>query len=185
MFGTFIDGLIKQQVSTYINQKIGGALDLGKTETSGLADQMIGSLLGGLAHNSKSDTGATSLLNALDKDHDGSILDDLSDIASMENKGQGIVTHIFGNKKAKVTALIAEKTGLDTTTIEQLLTGVAPVLMGALGKKQHEEKLDTKQLTHLLTEEKNNLDTDSSLSPLLALLDKDGDGDVDLDDLTS
>ena len=130
MFGTFIDGLIKQQVSTYINQKIGGALDLGKTETSGLADQMIGSLLGGLAHNSKSDTGATSLLNALDKDHDGSILDDLSDIASMENKGQGIVTHIFGNKKAKVTALIAEKTGLDTTTIEQLLTGVAPVLMG-------------------------------------------------------
>ena len=45
---------------------------------------------------------AESLNNALDKDHDGSILDDSSQLEARQNEGGSILSHIFGNDKATV-----------------------------------------------------------------------------------
>lgn len=186
MLWKFIEGLVKKQVSSYINQKLGTSIDLSDWRASdGLAHQLIWSLMGGLAKNTKSPQGANALLSALDKDHDGSVLDDLGDLAGLESKGKGIVQHILGSKKWAIAQMIAQKTGIDVSTVEHLLAGVAPVLMGSLGKEKRAGNLDTTKINEILKTETQDLDTDGSLDPFLSLLDKDGDGDVDLDDLTS
>jgi hypothetical protein len=44
---------------------------------------------------------AEALNNALDKDHDGSILNDSSQLEARESEGGSILSHIFGGDKSK------------------------------------------------------------------------------------
>ena len=80
---------------------------------------------------------------AIRRDHDGAILDQLSDylggtatLDSRTTDGAGILDHVLGggNQESMARALSA-KTGLDLGSILQLLPLLAPILMGMLGRK--------------------------------------------------
>lgn len=135
-------------------------------------------LLGALNKNTQSQSGAESLHHALVNDHDGSILDDvLGNVTkpSTQADGAAILGHILGNKEDLVEQGIAQVTGLDKQTSTQLMTMVAPLVLGALGKQQQQQGLDAQGIAGLLQTEREE---NEQLSGLAALLDLDGDGDA-------
>ena len=81
---------------------------------------------------------AESLNNALDKDHNGSILNNPSQALEKESEGNSILDHIFGSKKSAVESSLASQTGISMSTIGPLLATLAPIVMGYIGKQKQE-----------------------------------------------
>lgn len=143
-------------------------------------------LLGALQRNAGSSGGAVSLLGALDRDHDGSILDDLAGFLGQGPSGSGLrsLEHIFGGKLAPVESAVARTSGLGTGQVEKLLAMLAPLVLGALGKMRSQDGVDAGGLGDLLGGAVGRMQQQSpGLGGLLGgLLDADGDGSV-VDDL--
>ena len=81
---------------------------------------------------------AESLNKALDKDHNGSILNNPSQALEKESEGNSILDHIFGAKKSAVESSLASQTGISMSTIGPLLATLAPLVMGYIGKQKQE-----------------------------------------------
>jgi hypothetical protein len=105
-------------------------------------------LLGGLANSSASQAGASSLLAALDRDHDGSVLDDLGGFLDdyLSGRGQGILGHIFGAQEGAVERGVSNASGLDLSKVGPLLMMLAPIVMGALGRARREQGIEASDL---------------------------------------
>lgn len=84
---------------------------------------------------------ASGLLGALDRDHDGSILDDVAGfIGNNDNSaGDGILKHVLGDNRNTVENGLSAKTGLNSSQIGQLLKMAAPLIMGYLGKQKNKK----------------------------------------------
>jgi hypothetical protein len=144
-------------------------------------------LLAALTRNASSSSGAESLSNALAKDHDGSILDDLGSFLgnAQSGPGDGILRHLLGERRPTVETAISRSSGLDLGSVSRLLTILAPLVMGGLGRVREQEGLDTGGLSSLLQGEMRNAEQ-KGVAPtgLLSLLDADNDGDI-VDDLAN
>ncbi len=79
---------------------------------------------------------AEALNNALDKDHDGSILDDPSQVEARQAEGGSILSHIFGGDKANVENQLSQNTGISMDKIGPILGMLAPLIMGYIGKQK-------------------------------------------------
>jgi len=135
--------------------KISQQVGIPKEKAQAALPGVVAVLTGALANNSSQKQGAQSLANALTKDHDGSILNNLSDYISnyKSGEGDGILGHVLGNNRPTVERSLSAKTGLDMGSIGNLLTMAAPIIMGALGKTQKTQGLDVSSLTNLLGQE--------------------------------
>lgn len=178
MFKDLIEGFVKNQIKTQITKTIGidsdGAAD-------GAIHDVVGSLIWGLAKNSKSTEWANGLVAALDKDHDGSILDDALTIMQSEDKGAAIINHVLGDKASGIAALIGAKNGLDSAQVTKILATLAPIVMWFLGKEKKEKGLGIDDIVGLLANEDKAVREDKAEAPIAAFLDQDG--DVDIHDL--
>jgi len=138
-------------------------------------------LLSGLARNSANLQGADALSSALARDHDGSILDDLAGFVGSGNAGAGpnILGHIFGGKTDAMASVLGKASGMDAGSAASLLAMLAPLVMGALGRTQRQEGLDSGGLANKLGNERARLEQSSSgFSGLVRMLDFDGDGQI-------
>jgi len=178
MFKDLIEGFVKDQIKNQITETIG----VNNNKADGAIHDVIGSLIGGLANNASKPEWANALVSALDKDHDGSILDDAFAIMQSENKGEAIISHILWDKSSGISQLIGAKNNIDSAQVQKILAVIAPIVMGYLGKKKKEEWLGLDGIVSLLSGEKSAIAKDSAESPLVAFLDQDGDGDVDVMD---
>lgn len=79
---------------------------------------------------------AEALNNALDKDHDGSILDNPAQVESRLQEGGSILDHIFGGQKAQVENQLSQNTGISMDKISPVLAMLAPLIMGYIGKEK-------------------------------------------------
>lgn len=79
---------------------------------------------------------AEALNNALERDHDGSILKDPSQLEARQKEGGSILSHVFGNDKATVENQLSQKTGISMDKIGPILAMLAPVIMGYIGKEK-------------------------------------------------
>lgn len=93
---------------------------------------------------------AEALNNALDKDHDGSILDDTSQLDNRQNEGGSILSHIFGNEKSTVENQLSQNTGISMDKIGPILAMLAPVIMGYIGKEKQQNNVGAGGLGDLL-----------------------------------
>jgi hypothetical protein len=162
-------------------EMIGSQLGADRSQVEKAVPSALGSLMTGLARNAQSSDGAGDLAAALSKDHDGSVLDDLSGVLSApeQGSGAGILGHVFGAKQGAVESALGQSTGLDAGAIGKLLTMLAPLVMGALGKKQRQGGLDPTDLGGLLRQEQRTAARQApDLGMLGGLLDADGDGDI-------
>ena len=146
-------------------------------------------LLGGLSHNASQPEGAQQLAGALERDHDGSILDDL--MGSLGNpgvtqQGAGILGHIFGGRRPAVETQVSRTTGLNQAQVARLLMLLAPIVLGALGRAKRQRGLDSGGLSDILGNERRTIEqaNPQNRGLLNVLLDRDGDGQI-VDDLTS
>lgn len=201
--------MLTQQMSgqtvAQMSQQVGA--DPASTQKAVMA--ALPALLGGLARNAnKSPEQARSLAHALERDHDGSVLESLSSLISggggggllgqlaggmlgggrqpqpTRNKaldGDGILGHVLGNKRGAVEQGVARASGLDTAKAAKLMALLAPVVMGALGKAKRQQNLDADGIAALLNRERAEVERRApgmQQGGLLGMLDMDNDGDV-------
>jgi hypothetical protein len=93
---------------------------------------------------------AEALNNALDKDHDGSILNDTSQLEARQNEGGSILSHIFGSEKNTVENQLSQNTGISIDKIGPILAMLAPVIMGYIGKEKQQNNVGAGGLGDLL-----------------------------------
>ena len=175
-----ITQLLLQQLAggglSQISKKIGAD----EQSTSSALSMAVPLLVSALAKNSSKPEGAQSLHQALEKDHDGSILNDLgSYLGNPESaNGAGILGHVLGTQQPAVAQGLAKNTGMKSDQIGQLLQIAAPILMGALGQKQKQQGLDTNGLSTLLGGEQQQAQqaAPDMMSTLNTMLDANGDG---------
>ncbi|MDX1421048.1 MAG: DUF937 domain-containing protein [Rubricoccaceae bacterium] len=142
-------------------------------------------LLTAMNRNTNSTEGARSLDAALEKDHDGSLLDNLGGLfsgalAGRQADGAGILGHVLGGQRSTVEQGVSRASGLDLSQVQRLLPLLAPVVMAALGRQKRQGGLDAAGLSGLLGQEAQRARTAAPAGLLGALggfLDQDGDGD--------
>jgi hypothetical protein len=178
--------IVMQQLSgdgvKQISQQIGA--------DEGTTNQAIGTalpvLISALAKNSSQQGGAEDLHRALQQ-HDGSILDNLSGVlggGAGSSTGEAILGHVLGNRQNNVTNALSQQTGMNAGSIGQLLTMLAPIVMGALGKAQAKSGFDPGALSGYLNGQRKQAQESSPdmMGMLTSLLDADKDGSI-MDDL--
>lgn len=168
---------------------LGNSIGADQNKTQSAVALAVPLLVKALAKNSSDQDGATSLSNALEKGHDGSILGNLSSVLGSQqtgNIGQAILGHVLGSKMSPVTNMISKVTGLDANAAGTLIAQLAPVVMGFLGKKKKEEHLDESSMASLLdgASKEAEKEAPSEMGMITKLLDSDGDGDI-TDDLVN
>ena len=178
-----MDSILKMLMSQVADKNLGDiSRQLGKDEgTTGKAlNDAVPSLLMALAKNSANPEGARSLSNALSKDHDGSILDNIGGFLgnAQAGPGAGILRHVLGEKRGAVEQGLSSRSGLDASSVGKLLEMVAPLILGQLGKAKRERNLDSNGLADLLQGERRYVERQSPepMSMIGKLLDMDGDG---------
>ena len=204
--------MITQKLDGNRVQQIAGELGTNEQTTQKAIQAALPALLGGITKNvTGTPGGARALAGALDRDHDGSIIDDLPGMlsglsgqggglggllgtatsllggSSQANQrtmnGAGILGHILGNKRGAIEQNISQTSGLDLASVAKLLPMLAPIVMGFLGKMKRQNNLDEGGLVSMLTQERSQIDQQApAAGGLLGLLDSDGDGNV-ADDL--
>ena len=99
--------------------------------------------------------------------------------------GSAILGHVLGAKQGRVEQGLAKTSGLDMGQVSKLLAMAAPLVLGALGKQQQQRGMDADGLSALLGGERQTLEqkAPAEMGLLGSLLDSDGDGDVDMQDI--
>ena len=144
-------------------------------------------LLGGLARNASNPAGASALDNALAKDHDGSMLDNLGSLLGnpQSANGGGILGHVFGGRREPVEAGVAQASGLSAQQTGKLLMILAPIVMAALGRMKRNQGMDAGGVGDVLQRESSTAERQlpGGLGGMLGgLLDRNNDGSV-MDDI--
>lgn len=179
--------VIAQQLGGDTLGKMSSQLGADEKATGSAVSAALPLILKALARNASNDNGAHALSRALTKDHDGSILDSLGDFLKnpQAGPGEGILGHVFGSKLPTVERGLSQSSGMDTADIGKLMGMLAPIVMGALGKAQRQQNLDSRSLAGYLNKEEEALERKEpqTMGVLGKLLDADRDGDVDMGDL--
>ena len=167
-----------------ISQQLGVDEKSAETAISGALPVLIGAL----ARNSASTDGAKSLSKALDRDHDGSVLDDIAGFlgsGQSGSMGEAILGHVLGGRRDAVETGIGRASGLNASQVSQLMAMLAPLVMGALGREKRRNGLDASGLSDVLGRQRSAIEGQGQLGGLLGqLLDQDGDGQI-MDDVAN
>ena len=204
---------LSQQLSSGLLDQLSNQLGADKRQTATASSAILSSLMGAMARNAATPQGAKSLANALERDHDGSILDNLGGLmgglmgqgrgqvrkSGLEQlaesaglppvlaraiNGSGILKHVLGTQQDNVVREVSETSGLSMDKVLPLMTTLAPLLMGMLGKTKREAGLDAGGLGGMLSDFMTSRQQEQSPGLGMAgqLLDRDGDGSV-IDDI--
>ena len=135
--------MLSQQLGGDAVRQISGRLGTDSDATNKAVSAALPVLLGALAKNSSSSGGAGALAGALDRDHDGSILDNLAGFlgSTQGGAGQSILKHILGGKQRGAESAVSQASGLDPAMVGKILQMLAPLVMGALGRQKRESGL--------------------------------------------
>lgn len=179
--------LITSQLKGNVLDQIVSSVGGNKDNTQRAIAASIPMILGALNRNAGTRGGAESLANALDKGHDGGIMGNLGNLlgsSQNQNMGNKILGYALGSRQNNISNQLGKATGLGGNDAGKLLSMLAPVVMGALGKAKKDNNLGVSGLQDLLGTERQNIQkAQPQLNMLEKLLDDDNDGDVDLSDI--
>ncbi len=144
-------------------------------------------MMAGLTRNATSGNGASALLGALDRDHDGSVLDDVMGYLGGGGNlaaGAGILGHVFGGSQGNVEKAVSRSSGVDMGTVTKIMAMVAPLIMGSLGKAKRQQGFDASGLAAALGQQEQvaRKASPSAVDMFSKMLDSDGDGES-MDDI--
>lgn len=178
--------IITQQLAGGASRTIAQRFGISETTANTAVQVAVPLILAALARNANQPEGAQNLHQAINKDHDGSILDDVMGYVSNPQtaNGAGILGHVFGGQQPVIQNNLAQATGLDQNSAGGLLETVAPLVMGALGKAQQQEHLDPSGLSNLLNNQQQQAQANApgAMGILTSMLDQNNDGSA-MDDL--
>ena len=177
-------GLLQGQDLGQLAEQVGG--NEGQVKNGVMA--ALPAMLTALSKNTGTEKGAQELNNALEKKHDGSILDNLSGYLSNPDlkDGAGILNHLFGNQTSNVANAVSQSSGLDTNGSMKMSQMLAPILMGMLGQQKKQNNLDAEGIGNLTSMLASNFGSEAGASGIMEavtnLLDANKDGNV-MDDI--
>lgn len=180
--------LLDKQLSAGTLSKLSGQLGVGEEDLARAVPSVVAMLTGSLARNAAQPDGAQALAAALERDHDGSILDLDDPLQHSHSKaldGDGILRHVLGGRQQLAQQMASRASGLDGRSVARVMAALAPLVMGALGRMQRQRGLDPEGLAGMLGQERRRLERSapSGLGGVLTqLLDADGDGSM-MDDV--
>lgn len=187
-------------------QSISQQLGLSPQNTGNAIQAALPILLGQMAKNASQPGGADALLGAVQRDHTGVDIGGLlggvlgalggggqaQQAPSSSNAlsgGLAILGHVFGGgngAQRAATPQVPAVAGLDGATSAKLMALLAPMVMAALGRMAQGGQVNANSLGGLLGGESQRIAQapPSALGGLMgAVLDRDGDGKVDLGDI--
>lgn len=177
-----VDTVLSQLTPAIVNQ-ISNQVGADQNSTNQAIQLAVPLIVAALAKNSSTADGATSLTNAVRKDHDGSILTDLLGAVTgyKSQQGDAILGHVLGGQRPQAEQAIQQSTGVDAATLLPIL---APIIMGVLGNMQRKEKLDSGGVADALRQDERQIEQQQPdlLSTLNSVLDVNRDGSA-LDDV--
>jgi len=180
-------GSLMQQLGGGGVNEIARSVGLSSNDVGNVLAGAVPAMMAGLTRNAGSSGGAEGLLGALDRDHDGSILDDVmgylgggGDLAG----GAGILGHILGGRQGNVESAVSRSSGVDLASVAKIMAMVAPLIMGALGTMKRQQGFDASGLAAALGQEERAARqvSPSAVDMFAKMLDSDGDGDP-IDDI--
>ena len=183
------------------NDLIGGLLDaLGPRAMKNLANP-IGSepdqvhaavqaalpiLLGALARNAADPDGAVALHDAIEQDHSKlDIADVLGSVSAGGGDGEAILRHVLGSRQSAAAEGVSQFAGIGRGQALQLLKMLAPLVLSYLARRSRGGGMSPQGLGALLGQQSQQLEAQGGVGGRLmnAVLDRDGDGDVDFTDI--
>ncbi|QCX53748.1 DUF937 domain-containing protein [Elizabethkingia sp. JS20170427COW] len=176
--------LLTGNTANQVAQETESKLGISKSQILALLAVATPLVISYLKNKSQDVKEAEALSQALDRDHDGSILSNPSQLATRETEGNSILSHIFGNEKTNVENQLSQKTGISMDKIGPALAMLAPLVMGFIGKEKQQNNVTAGGMGDLLGNMLNTNNTKGADIGSIArdFLDKDGDGSM-LDDL--
>ena len=181
--------LLKSQVSPEmigaLTQQLGGSAKPEQTSTAVSSGMAI--LMNALSKNASNSQGASALGAALDKDHDGGILEDLmgyiTGASAVTNtraaNGAGILGHLLGDKQGGAIDALSKLSGLDQNQSSSMLIKLAPIVLGMLGKQKKTSGISNSGLSDILAGAVGSANqTIPNPSLITSFLDQDGDGNL-------
>ena len=153
--------ILQGQLSDETLGQLSDHIGADKSQTADAANGIFATLLGGLANNASSEGGLSALGSALDRDHDGSMLDDLMGmVGGMMNSGDqnagaanglGILGHVLGGRQEAAAEQIGQNSGLSMGQVMKLMPILAPIVMQVLGRAKNQGGLDLGSLAGILS----------------------------------
>jgi hypothetical protein len=145
---TLIDDLTTQLQGNTLAQ-MSRQLGTDEASTAQAISMVLPIIVGGVANQAATPTGSQSLNRALDEDHDGSLLDNVSPLFGHTSgaadvavpralNGAGILGHILGGKREPVQQGVGRATGLNSQQIGKLMVMLAPIVMAYLGRRKRQ-----------------------------------------------
>ena len=136
--------ILKDQMSGQVLDQLSAQIGATPDQTAAATNGVFASILGGLANNAASPDGLSSLMGAIDRDHDGSVMDDLLGLVTgtsqnpQASNGLGILGHILGGNQEPVAQQVSQSSGLNMQQVMRLMPILAPIVMGVLGKMRNQ-----------------------------------------------
>ena len=141
-----LTGNAGNQVATQAENKFG----VSKNQIIALLAVAAPLVISYLRNKSQDSNEAEALNSALDRDHDGSILNDPSQAEARQTEGGSILDHIFGGQKASVENQLSQNTGISMDKIGPILSMLAPIIMGYIGQQKQQNNVNAGGLGDLL-----------------------------------
>ncbi len=167
-----LQGQLSDDVVSQISDHIGAEPQQTATAASGI----FATLLGGLANNASTEGGLSALGNALDRDHDGSMVDDIMGMVggmiqgnqtSNATNGGGILGHILGGQQENAAQQIGQSSGLSASQVMKLMPILAPIVMSVLGKARSQGGLDLSSIGNILMGSAQNASQQGGMGDLI------------------
>ncbi|MEL7064763.1 MAG: DUF937 domain-containing protein, partial [Bacteroidota bacterium] len=178
-----------EQLSGPALQALSQQIGADENSTQSAISAALPMMMGAMAKNANSSEGASGLMSMLDRDGDGSIMDDLSGfLGSTENgPAASILSNLFGGQQSNVERGVSQAAGLDMGQTSQLISNLAPVVMSFLNKQKQEQGFDAGGLQNMLQQERGMMqqqaqEGNSIMDMANRFLDADGDGSA-IDDI--
>ena len=162
---------------------LGRSLGLDSQSTSKALSAAIPMLLSSLSRNAASPEGEAALAAVIDRDHDGSVFDDIGGFlsrAGVDRDGEKILAHALGGQKQAAARAVGGAGGIDTAKAMHLLAMAAPLVLSAIGRARKKGHVQSGQLGSYLDSETHALQQRSSgaMDMITKVLDADHDGSV-------
>ena len=181
--------ILQDQLSDDVVDNLSRTIRADKKTTVNAANGVFATMVSALSRNAAKPEAGSALLNALDRDHDGSILDDVMGLIGggqqrkKASNGLGILEHILGGKTNNVVQMVSKSSGLDFLKSAELMKLLAPLVMGTLGKAKKQRGFDLGGLSQILSGTVQQASKEREGMGLIEkVLDADGDGSM-MDDI--
>ena len=182
--------LLQSQMTPQVIGALSKTIRADEKTTAAATQGAISAIVGALSKSASNPQGASGLLGALDRDHDGSVLNNIMGLVSgsalgtsKSTNGLGILSHLLGGKTNNIISALSQGTDLNFMQIATLLQSLAPIVMGSLGKAKKQNVVSQNNVFDFLNNSmKQAAPQRKELGIFEKLLDADGDGNT-MDDV--